>query len=101
MKTKMKDDPEDIPMAYLWYVVLAILADCGHCGCCGHSILLESLKVCDLTIRSITDCVDMGHVTLDVIFPSGPRSISYPRMKLQRDHVVRIELTLFQSCRSL
>ena len=26
MKTKMKDDPEDIPMAYLWYVVLAILA---------------------------------------------------------------------------
>jgi hypothetical protein len=26
MKAKMKDDPEDIPMAYLWYVVLAILA---------------------------------------------------------------------------
>lgn len=26
MKTKMKDDPEDIPMAYLWYVVLAIIA---------------------------------------------------------------------------
>ena len=26
MKTKMKDDLEDIPMAYLWYVVLAILA---------------------------------------------------------------------------
>jgi hypothetical protein len=26
MKTKMRDDPEDIPMAYLWYVVLAILA---------------------------------------------------------------------------
>ena len=26
MKTKMKDDPEDIPMAYAWYVVLAILA---------------------------------------------------------------------------
>ena len=26
MKTKMKDDPEDIPMAYVWYVVLAILA---------------------------------------------------------------------------
>jgi len=26
MKTKMKDDPEDIPMAYLRYVVLAILA---------------------------------------------------------------------------
>jgi hypothetical protein len=26
MKIKMKDDPEDIPMAYLWYVVLAILA---------------------------------------------------------------------------
>ena len=26
MKTKNKDDPEDIPMAYLWYVVLAILA---------------------------------------------------------------------------
>ena len=26
MKTKMKDDPEDIPIAYLWYVVLAILA---------------------------------------------------------------------------
>jgi hypothetical protein len=26
MKTKMKDDAEDIPMAYLWYVVLAIIA---------------------------------------------------------------------------
>jgi hypothetical protein len=26
MNTKMKDDPEDIPMAYLWYVVLAIIA---------------------------------------------------------------------------
>jgi hypothetical protein len=26
MKTKMKDDLEDIPMAYLWYVVLAITA---------------------------------------------------------------------------
>ena len=26
MKTKMKDDLEDIPMAYLWYVVLAIVA---------------------------------------------------------------------------
>jgi len=26
MKTKMKDDPEDIPMAYLCYVVLPILA---------------------------------------------------------------------------
>jgi hypothetical protein len=26
MKTKMKDDLEDIPMAYLWYVVLAIIA---------------------------------------------------------------------------
>jgi hypothetical protein len=26
MKTKMKDDLEDIPVAYLWYVVLAILA---------------------------------------------------------------------------
>jgi hypothetical protein len=26
MKTKMKDDPEDIPVAYVWYVVLAILA---------------------------------------------------------------------------
>ena len=26
MKTKMKDDPEDIPMAYLWYVILAIMA---------------------------------------------------------------------------
>jgi hypothetical protein len=26
MKTKMKEDLEDIPMAYLWYVVLAILA---------------------------------------------------------------------------
>ena len=24
MKTKMKVDLEDIPMAYLWYVVLAI-----------------------------------------------------------------------------
>jgi hypothetical protein len=26
MRTKMKDDLEDIPMAYLWYVVLAIIA---------------------------------------------------------------------------
>jgi len=26
MKTKMRDDPEDIPMAYLWYVVLGIIA---------------------------------------------------------------------------
>jgi hypothetical protein len=26
MKTKMQDDLEDIPMAYLWYVVLAIIA---------------------------------------------------------------------------
>ena len=25
MKTKIKDDLEDIPMAYLWYVVLAII----------------------------------------------------------------------------
>ena len=25
MKTKMNDDLEDIPMAYLWYVVLAIM----------------------------------------------------------------------------
>jgi hypothetical protein len=29
MKTKMKDDLEDIPMAYLWYVVLAIIAIMG------------------------------------------------------------------------
>ena len=26
MKTKMKDDLEDIPMAYVWYVVLGIIA---------------------------------------------------------------------------
>jgi len=26
MKTKMQYDLEDIPMAYLWYVVLAIIA---------------------------------------------------------------------------
>jgi hypothetical protein len=26
MKAKMKDDLEDIPMAYLWYVVFAIMA---------------------------------------------------------------------------
>ena len=26
MKTKVKEDLEDIPMAYLWYVVLAIMA---------------------------------------------------------------------------
>ena len=26
LKTKMKDDLEDISMAYLWYVVLAIIA---------------------------------------------------------------------------
>jgi hypothetical protein len=26
MKTKMQDDPDDIPIAYFWYVVLTILA---------------------------------------------------------------------------
>lgn len=26
MNAKMKDDLEDIPMAYLWYVVLAVMA---------------------------------------------------------------------------
>lgn len=26
MKTKTEDDLEDVPMAYLWYVVLAIAA---------------------------------------------------------------------------
>jgi hypothetical protein len=26
MKTKTKNDLEDIPMAYLWYVILAIIA---------------------------------------------------------------------------
>ena len=26
MKAKIKDDLEDIPMAYLWYVLLAIMA---------------------------------------------------------------------------
>ena len=26
MKTKMKDDLEDVPMAYLWYVLFAIVA---------------------------------------------------------------------------
>ena len=26
MKTKVQDDLEDIPMAYLWYVVIAIMA---------------------------------------------------------------------------
>ena len=26
MKSKVKDDLEDIPVAYLWYVVLAIIA---------------------------------------------------------------------------
>jgi hypothetical protein len=26
MKTKMKDDLEDVPIAYLWYVVLGIIA---------------------------------------------------------------------------
>jgi hypothetical protein len=26
MKTKRNDDLEDIPMAYLWYVVLGIIA---------------------------------------------------------------------------
>ena len=25
MKTKMKDDLEDIPIAYLWYVVIALV----------------------------------------------------------------------------
>jgi hypothetical protein len=41
MKTKMKEDLEDIPMAYLWYVVLAIMATDG-CGGYGHSIVLEA-----------------------------------------------------------
>jgi hypothetical protein len=26
MKTKMNDDLEDVPVAYLWYVVLGIIA---------------------------------------------------------------------------
>ena len=26
MRTKVKDNLEDVPMAYLWYVVLAIMA---------------------------------------------------------------------------
>jgi hypothetical protein len=32
MKTNMKDDLEDIPMAYPWYVVLAIMGDCSRSG---------------------------------------------------------------------
>jgi hypothetical protein len=39
MKTNMKDDLEDIPMAYLWYVVLAIMAIVAAAGGCGHSIV--------------------------------------------------------------
>ena len=96
MKTKMKDDPEDIPwhtygMSFsqswrLWPLRLLWSFDC-----------FRGLKVCDLTIRSITDCVDLGHVTLDVIFASVPRSISYPRIRMQSVHVVRIVLTPFRS----
>jgi hypothetical protein len=37
MKTKMKDNLEDIPMAYLWYVVLAIMA-IVVAGCFGHRL---------------------------------------------------------------
>jgi len=40
MKVKMKDDLEDIPMAYLWYVVLAIMAIVA--GGCGHSIVFRA-----------------------------------------------------------
>ena len=32
MKTKMKNDLEDLPMAYLWYVVLAIMAIVAAAG---------------------------------------------------------------------
>jgi hypothetical protein len=45
MKAKMKDDLEDdlegIPVAYLWYAVLAIIAICGRSGGFGYSIVLE------------------------------------------------------------
>ena len=46
MKTKRRDDLEDIPMAYLWYVVLAIMAIMVTAVIvviyCGHSIVLEA-----------------------------------------------------------
>jgi len=38
----MKDDLEDIPMSYLWYAVLAIIAIVATAGGCGPSVVLDA-----------------------------------------------------------
>jgi hypothetical protein len=40
----------------------------------------------DLTIRSIADCVDLRHVTLDIIFAVSAGSINYARIGIQSVH---------------
>jgi hypothetical protein len=42
MKTKMKDDLEDIPMACLWYVVIAIIAIVAIAVAVNHSIVSKA-----------------------------------------------------------
>jgi hypothetical protein len=61
-------------------------SDRGRRGGCGHSIVLEASRFAVLTIRSVTDSVDLRHVTLDIFFASVPRSISYPRIRMQSVH---------------
>ena len=56
MKTKMKDDLEDIPMAYLWYVVVAILAIVAAAVAVVIRLFSRPLRFVDLTFRSSTDC---------------------------------------------
>jgi hypothetical protein len=41
MKTKMKDDLEDIPHGVPMVCRSRNHSDCGHCGCCGQLIVLE------------------------------------------------------------
>ena len=90
MKTKMKDDPEDIPMAYLWYVVLAIMAIVATAVAVAFDCFKGPERFASLTIRFITGCVNMRHVTLDIyIFASGPRRISYPRIRIQSVHCIQ------------
>jgi hypothetical protein len=42
MKDDLEDDLEGIPVAYLWYVILAITAICGRGGGFGYLIVLEA-----------------------------------------------------------
>lgn len=67
MKTKMKEDLEEIPW-HTYGIHDRNHRDPGHCCGRGHSIVSEALRFMDLTIRPTTDCVDLGHVTVDIIF---------------------------------